>query len=69
MLASLAPSSQTVGSIIRLIHEQAKCSSRITEANIPQVVEATLQVAPNNEVQESANISAPRAATEKLQAD
>jgi hypothetical protein len=27
VLAGLAPSSQTVGSNIRLIHEQAKCSS------------------------------------------
>jgi hypothetical protein len=33
MLAGLAPSSQTVGSNIRVIHEQAKPSSRMTQVN------------------------------------
>ncbi len=41
MLAGLAPSSQTVGSNIRVIHEQAKCSSWKTEVNI---VPATLKL-------------------------
>ncbi len=34
VLANLAPSSQTVGSNIRVIHEQAKRSSKMTEVNI-----------------------------------
>jgi hypothetical protein len=34
VLAGLAPSSQKVESDIRVIHEQAMCSSWITEANI-----------------------------------
>ncbi len=34
VLAGLVPSSQTVGSNIRVIHEQAKHSSLMTEANI-----------------------------------
>jgi len=34
VLASLAPSSQTVGSLFRVIHEQAKHNSRMTEVNI-----------------------------------
>ncbi len=42
VLAGLAPSSQTVGSNIRVIHEQAKSSSRMTEVN---VAPATSEVA------------------------
>jgi hypothetical protein len=34
VLASLAPSSQTVGSNIRVIHEQGKRSTRTTEVNV-----------------------------------
>jgi len=37
MLAGIAPSSQTVGSNIRVIHEQAKGSSWVTEADITSV--------------------------------
>jgi hypothetical protein len=37
VLASLAPSSQTVGSIMRVIYEQGKRSSGTTEANIALV--------------------------------
>ncbi len=59
-MAGLAPSSQTVGSNIRV---------RKTEAKEVGKVEATLQVAPNGGVQESANISAPSAAIEYLLAD
>jgi hypothetical protein len=47
VLASLAPSSQTVGSNIRVIPDKLKCSSWAIEADIAQVVEAILQVAPN----------------------
>jgi hypothetical protein len=34
VLAGLAPLSQTVGSLFRVIHEQAKGSTRATEVNI-----------------------------------
>ncbi len=37
VLAGLAPSSQTVGSNIRVIHEQARCSSWMTEVNLSPV--------------------------------
>ncbi len=37
VLAGLAPSSQTVGSNIRVIHEQAKRSSWMTEVNIAKL--------------------------------
>jgi len=61
MLAGLAPSSQTVGSNIRVIHEQGKHSSWMAEAKEDGKVEATLQVALNSKVQKSANTSVPRA--------
>ncbi len=60
VLAGLAPSSQTVGSNIRV---------RMTEAKELGKAEATLQVAPNGGVQESANSSTSRAARENLLAD
>ncbi len=37
LLAGVAPSSQTVGSLFRVVHEQAKHSSWTTEANITLV--------------------------------
>ncbi len=69
MLAGLAPSSQTVGSNIRVIHEQARRSSRTSEAKEVGKVEAAFNVAPNSGVQESACSSTPRAARENLLAD
>jgi hypothetical protein len=69
VLAGLAPSSQTVGSNIRVIHEQAKRSSQTTKVKELGKVEATLHVAPNGGVQESTNSSTPRAARENLLAD
>jgi hypothetical protein len=49
----------TVVSNIRVIHEQAKRSSWMIEANVALVVKATLQVAPNSGVWKSANGSPP----------
>ncbi len=51
VLVGLGTSSQAVRYNIRVIHEQAKRSSWMIEVNIAQVVEATLQVAPNSGVQ------------------
>ncbi len=45
VLAGLAPSSQTVGSNIREIHEQAKDSSWMTDVNIAQATSETSFVA------------------------